>query len=81
MTEEELRAFSRNNYAAQMKMLGYQTDGNPKDMVDVVRCCDCKYWEEHHKWGREGGSYVAPKCNRLMKKTRSNWFCADGKRR
>ena len=53
-----------------------------EDRQHVVRCKDCKYWEEHHKWVRpEGGSYVAPKCNRLMKQTRSNWYCADGKRR
>lgn len=50
-----------------------------KDVEIVVRCKDCKYWEEYHKWVRpEGGSYVAPKCNHLMKRTHSNWFCADG---
>ena len=43
MTEEECREMARNNYAAQMEMLGYQTDGSPKDMVEVVRCKDCTY--------------------------------------
>ena len=44
MNKEELRAIARNNYAAQMEMLGYDTDGNPKDMVEVVRCKDCKHF-------------------------------------
>lgn len=32
---DELRESARNNYAAQMEMLGYQTDGNPKETVDA----------------------------------------------
>jgi hypothetical protein len=35
MTDEELRESARNNYAAQMEMLGYQTDGNPKEQDAV----------------------------------------------
>lgn len=50
-----------------------------KDQPEIIQCKDCKYWEEYHKWVRpEGGSYIAPKCNRLMKRTRPTWFCADG---
>ena len=29
-----------------MAMLGYEPNGNPKDMVEVVRCKDC-YFGEH----------------------------------
>ena len=57
----------------------YQWDDNHGELI---RCKDCKYWEEHYKWVRpEGGSYIAPRCNQLMKKSCSNWFCADGERK
>ena len=29
MIDDKLREMLRNNYAAQMEMLGYQPDGNP----------------------------------------------------
>ena len=35
MTDEERREMMRSNYAAQMDMLGYQPDGNPKKLVEV----------------------------------------------
>lgn len=57
----------------------FENEWSPEQ--EIVRCKDCTYWEEHYKWVRpEGGSFIAPRCNRLMKKTRSNWFCADGER-
>ena len=43
MTDDKLREMLRNNYTAQMDMLGYQPDGNPKDLVEVVRCKNCKH--------------------------------------
>ena len=64
MTEEECREMARNNYAAQMEMLGYQTDGSLKDMVEVVRCKDCKHHLECDYWIENG----------------DNWFCADAKK-
>ena len=65
MTEEECREMARNNYAAQMEMLGYQTDGNPRDMVEVVRCKDCR---------------KNMMCEMTIGKPK-DWFCADGKRK
>ena len=73
MTEEECREMARNNYAAQMEMLGYQTDGSPKDMVEVVRCKDCIHWSEeydHNCMIRQGWFSVSP-----------DYFCASGERK
>lgn len=71
--EEELREIARSSYAAQMDMLGYQTDGNPKDMVEVVRCKNCKNAEPAFD-----GKMARCKIRGLRK---NDWFCADGKRR
>ena len=68
MTNEERRQMLRNNYAAQMEMLGYQPDGNPKDLVEVVRCKDCKHYMTIH-------------CTCDGCCISDNWFCADGERR
>ena len=79
MTDEELRESARNNYAAQMEMLGYQTDGNPKDMVDVVRCKDCIHRGKVEKCVL--AAIAAEKGYPLfMLDDRGEWFCADGKR-
>lgn len=68
MTDDERREMARNNYAAQMGMLGYQPDGNPKDLVEVVRCKDCKHYMTMHC--NCGGCFIS-----------DDWFCADGERR
>ena len=71
MTEEERTQMTRDNYVAQMRMLGFEPDGNPKDMVEVVRCKDCKYYDlntgvcsKEHVHGYS-----------------ETWYCADGERR
>ena len=71
MTDEERsRELTRSSFAAQMAMLGYEPNGNPKDMVEVVRRKDCKHY---HK----GFS-----CDLLQKPILKgdDWFCADGRR-
>ena len=73
MTEEECREMARNNYAAQMEMLGYQTDGSPKDMVEVVRCKDCA---EYQEW--DGGK-ICMRLGSYYGDVPPDWFCADGK--
>lgn len=72
MTDDERREMLRNNYAAQMKMLGYQPDGNPKDLVEIVRCKDCKWHSENGfcKHPNGGAGNIRP----------VDWFCADGER-
>ena len=69
MTEEECREMARSNYAAQMEMLGYQMDGNPKDMVEVIRCKDCTYRGEIN-------------CPQYYRRTElsDDYFCADGEK-
>lgn len=53
MTEDERREMTRRNYAAQMEMLGYDSGGNPLEMVrvrhgrwidhkDEHQCSECK---------------------------------------
>jgi len=82
MTEEERRAIVRNNYSAQMEMLGYQTDGNPKDMVEVVRCKDCKH---RHTYPQAYGAEINGKwcywCELNRSWRHDDYFCADGERR
>ena len=72
MTEEECREMARNNHTAQMEMLGYQTDGNPKDMVEVVRCKDCMSYNSYFVKCNKGHNPRPPY---------DRWFCADGERR
>ena len=75
--EEKSKELTRSSFAAQMAMLGYEQNGNPKDMVEVVRCKDCKYWDEGH----------TEECGNLDSVCYHNgwckpdWFCAGGKRR
>ena len=78
MTEEERsRELTRSSFAAQMAMLGYEPNGNPKDMVEVVRCKDCIYWDKGH----------TEECDNLDSVCfhngwcKPNWYCADGKKR
>lgn len=70
MTDEERREITRNSYYAQLEMLGYKPDGTPKDMVEVIRCKDCKHY--HKGFG----------CDLLQKPILKgdDWFCADGRR-
>lgn len=69
--EEKSKELTRSSFAAQMAMLGYEPNGNPKDMVEVVRCKYCEHYKDgtgmcdlHHAHG-----YA------------ETWFCADGKNR
>ena len=78
MNEEELRAIARNNYEAQMEMLGYHADGNPKDMVEVVRCKDCKH-QHPDRFNDGSGCYAL--CMKGYGWKLDDWFCADGERR
>jgi hypothetical protein len=75
MTDEEKRKeLTRSSFAAQMAMLGYEPNGNPKDMVEIVRCKDCKYCEypkSEKEWCKKGHLHG----------NAETWFCADGKRR
>lgn len=72
MNDDRLREMLRYNYAAQMEMLGYQSDGNPKDLVEVVRCKDCR----HGAPTIINGTYLSVTCGDVDH--RPDWFCADG---
>ena len=70
--EEKSRELTRSSFAAQMAMLGYEPNGNPKDMVEVVRCKDCEHWyADDHECNIKAGWFA---CG-------ADWFCADGERR
>lgn len=83
MTEDERREMMRSNYAAQMEMLGYDASGNPLDMMNVVRCRDCKYYDRR--------CFTCENDVLLIKiddcgchppfRVDDDWFCADGERR
>lgn len=68
--EEKSKELTRSSFAAQMAMLGYEPDGNPKDMVEVVRCKDCKWYDER--------TSICDNCGLPREQT---FFCADGKKR
>ena len=54
---------------------------NDQDMVRVVRCLDCRFWEP--KNAEEGDSYghCRNDCGACAnQQTNMNWFCADGER-
>ena len=57
MTDEECREMLRNNYAVQMEMLGYQTDGNPKDQ-------EPKPAETYGRTGWYGFACICPTCKK-----------------
>lgn len=69
--EEKSKELTRNSFAAQMAMLGYEPNGNPKDMVEVIRCKYCKYYEDE-----TGRCYLYH-----VHGYAETWFCADGERR
>lgn len=68
MTDEERRAMMRSNWDMQMEGLGYEPDGTPKDMVEVVRCRNCR-------------DYLEPTCPCLELNKGGSWYCGDGKRK
>ena len=73
---EEQRQMTRSNYYAQMAMMGYDSGGNPLDMVHVVRCRDCKWWEEGQTTdGVKGFCPISGCCEG------PEFYCADGERR
>lgn len=55
-------------------------DGNPhiKRMKELVRCKDCRYWEELTP-ADDNGHYG--KCGDADCYSPEWWFCADGERR
>ncbi len=76
MTDEKSKELAQSSFAAQMAMLGYEPNGNPKDMVEVVRCKDCK-----HGCGRECGMYFQfVECEKTGAFHKEDWFCADGEK-
>ena len=46
------------------------------DVVEVVRCRECKYWYDNAPTGYDTGA-----CGLFMGITNASFFCADGKRR
>ena len=61
-----------------MAMLGYEPNGNPKDMVEVVRCKDCKHGHKYEfcvKCENAGNPGMFATYHRF------DWFCADGERK
>ena len=76
MTDEERRETARNSYYAQLAMLGYEPDGTPKDMVEVVRCKDCIHRGKAEKCVL--AAIAAEKDFPLfMLDNHGEWYCAD----
>lgn len=80
---EEQRQMARSNYYAQLAMMGYDSGGNPLDMVHVVRCRDCKWFDCKNyvcnsdiMTGRIADCGCYPNFN-----VDPDWYCADGERR
>lgn len=73
MTDEERRQMMRNNYYAQIAMLGYDSSGNPlDDVVRVVRCKDCKH-------GVDNAKHIDLACE--WSYNNPDFYCAAGERK
>lgn len=76
--KEKSKELTRSSFAAQMAMLGYEPNGNPKDTVEVVRCKYCKH-------GRMINilNYTCTEsknhCEHILHSP--DWFCADGRKK
>lgn len=77
--EEKSKELTRSSFAAQMAMLGYEPNGNPKDMVEIVRCKDCKF--RHSRVSRIIDGKKCNLCEIVKGYKPADWFCADGERR
>ena len=77
---EEQRQMTRSNYYAQMAMMGYDSGGNALDLVEVVRCKDCRFAKVENNYGFDEvicyNEEFGPRCPVPL-----DWFCADGERR
>ena len=51
-----------------------------KDVVTVVRCSECQYWQPPTYQEQEDGSTVGHCTAACKGQTDMNWFCADGTR-
>lgn len=56
------------------KMLKAIREQPTVDAVQVVRCGECKYWEEE-------STFCLNKDGCYGSETKTDWFCADGERR
>ena len=80
MTDEERsRELTRSSFAAQMAMLGYEPNGNHKDMVEVVRCKDCKHRGKAEKCVL--AAITVDKGFLFMLDNHGEWYCADGRKK
>ena len=63
------------------KILDSDVDGKIADVVEVVRCKDCKYFFDFPK-GAPGCAFCSKHSTvtNIFEKY-ENWFCADGERR
>lgn len=72
MTDEEkkqrFKDLTRRNLIAQLATFGYELNGNPKDIVEVVRCKVCTHAEHCEIYAGWDGQ-------------NPEWYCGDGKRR
>ena len=67
-----------------MSMLVYELNGNPKDMIEVIRCKDCKHGSLYCTEDVCGETLIEctrPDLGDVIEIHGWNWFCADGKRR
>ena len=84
--EEKSRELTRSSFAAQMAMLGYEPDGTHKDMVEVVRCKDCKHRpKKPYRFDIEfpEGSKCPCQCSDDQYYSwypEDDWYCANGER-
>ncbi len=77
---------------AAPKLYGYSDEGRKltdvydvlanmpaADVVEVVRCKDCKHWET--EWSPNNAQFGEHFCPFIGINTAPDWFCADGQRR
>lgn len=58
-------------------------DSNGNELVPIVRCKDCKWWDKVDNIDGVNYGTCERKCTAIRKDAfpNENWFCADGKRK
>ena len=77
--EEKSKELTRSSFAAQMAMLGYKPNGNPKDMVEVVRCKDCVHWIPGTITDKD--DFIQPRCRRNGGGWSADEYCSCAEKR
>ena len=69
-----------NGEALEMALEALKEQSKTPDVVEVVRCKNCKYYEIYqlNQDGTDDRRYKPSLCTLFNRKRKPDWFCADG---